>query len=377
MYEKYFGLTAKPFQLTPDPDFFFNSRGHNRARAFLQYGLLQKEGFIVITGEVGAGKTTLIQGLVRNIEQQGILAAQIVSTQVSADDLLKLVAAAFRLDLPVSDKAATLARLEAFFRGLHAEGRRALLVVDEAQNLSPRAVEELRMLSNFQVGTDALVQSFLVGQPEFRHIMQRPEMQQLKQRVIASYHLGPLDRPEVRQYIEHRLRHAGWTGNPHIHETVFDQVYDHTTGVPRRINTLFDRLLLDCYLAERSDIGPEDARAVIAEYSEEFGTPGSVGPVAAAGSEGGRLQPPEPGILEDFPATPATERRSALVVPLHEAESDRLPTRYDLLDMRIRKLEATQEMLQRIVGRMARALPPVRAAGDGLRDPDRDATGAE
>ena len=273
MYEQFFGLTSKPFQLTPDPDFFFSSRGHSRARAFLEYGLHQKEGFIVITGDVGAGKTTLIRGLLRSIEQQHIVAAQIVTTQVEADDLLRLVAQAFGLSLPSSDKATVLARLETFFRGLHTEHRRALLVVDEAQNLSMRAVEELRMLSNFQVGNDALVQSFLVGQPEFRHIMQRPEMQQLRQRVLASYHLGPLDRPETRQYIEYRLRHVGWTGNPEIADTVFEQVFVFTGGVPRKINTVCDRLLLDCYLADRMHIGEENAREVIAEFSGELGSP--------------------------------------------------------------------------------------------------------
>lgn len=349
MYEQYFGLTAKPFQLTPDPDFFFSSRGHSRARSFLEYGLFQREGFIVITGEVGTGKTTLIRGLLRTIEQQHIVAAQIVSTQVDADDLLRLVVQAFGLEFAGADKASILATLESFFRALHLERRRALLVIDEAQNLSARAVEELRMLSNFQIGTDALVQSFLVGQPEFRLIMQRPEMQQLKQRVIASYHLGPLDRAETRQYIEHRLSHAGWHGQPSIEEAVFEQVFRFTGGVPRRINTLCDRLLLDCYLADRREVTEESAQGVIADFSEEFG--------AQQANNAYTLNSSNTRNESHGVRTAAGGDPHSAVVTLDGRDPDCPPTRYDLLDTRIRKLEATQEMLQRLIGRMVRVLP--------------------
>jgi putative secretion ATPase (PEP-CTERM system associated) len=244
MYQDYFGLSAKPFQLNPDPDFFFGSRGHKRALAYLEYGLHQGEGFIVITGEVGAGKTTLVRGLLRQIKNDAIVPVQIVSTQVDSDDLLRLVAAAFGLESAGIDKSTLLTRLQQHFEGLNAEGRRALLIVDEAQNLTQSAVEELRMLSNFQIGTRSLVQSFLVGQPEFRCIMQRPEMQQLKQRVIASYHLGPLDAEETRSYIEHRLHHVGWQADPRFDDGAFERIHIESGGVPRRISSLCDRGLL-------------------------------------------------------------------------------------------------------------------------------------
>ena len=275
MYESHFGLSAKPFQLNPDPDFFFGSRGHKRAMAYLEYGLHQGEGFIVITGEVGAGKTTLLRGLLRRIQGDSIVPVQIVSTQVDSDDLLRLVASAFGLRSEGEDKATLLTRLQQHFEGLHEEGRRALLIVDEAQNLTPRAVEELRMLSNFQVGTRSLVQSFLVGQPEFRGIMQRPEMRQLKQRVIASYHLGPLDAEETQFYIEHRLKHVSWSGNPAFDAAAFTQIHTATDGVPRRINTLCDRLLLAAYLGDKHQIGREEVESVAAEMEVEIGADGT------------------------------------------------------------------------------------------------------
>jgi putative secretion ATPase (PEP-CTERM system associated) len=271
MYQDYFGLSAKPFQLNPDPDFFFGSRGHKRALAYLEYGLHQGEGFIVITGEVGAGKTTLVRGLLRQIKNDAIVPVQIVSTQVDSDDLLRLVAAAFGLESAGIDKSTLLTRLQQHFEGLNAEGRRALLIVDEAQNLTQSAVEELRMLSNFQIGTRSLVQSFLVGQPEFRCIMQRPEMQQLKQRVIASYHLGPLDAEETRSYIEHRLHHVGWQADPRFDDGAFERIHIESGGVPRRINTLCDRLLLAAYLGERHEISVEDVGTVASEMDEELG----------------------------------------------------------------------------------------------------------
>lgn len=273
MYANYFGFSAKPFQLNPDPDFFFGSRGHKRAMAYLEYGLHQGEGFIVITGEVGAGKTTLVRNLIRRIPQETVSAAQIVSTQVDADDLLRLVAGSFGITHEGLDKSALLMRLEDHFRYLHAEGRRALLIVDEAQNLSPKAIEELRMLSNFQIDTRSLVQSFLIGQPEFREVMQRPEMRQLKQRIIASYHLGPLDRSETQAYIEHRLRHVGWKGVPSFDPDCFEVIHEVTAGVPRRINTHCDRLLLGVYLAEQKAVSVKDIREVAAEMAAELGNP--------------------------------------------------------------------------------------------------------
>ena len=279
MYESYFHLSGKPFQLNPDPSFYFGSRGHKRAFAYLEYGLYQSEGFIIITGEVGAGKTTIVRSLLEQLDAAKVVAAQLVSTQLEADDLLRAVAMAFGLPALGLDKATILASLETFLGKVTSEGKRALLVVDEAQNLSPRAVEELRMLSNFQYGDQALLQSFLVGQPELRDLMQSPQMQQLRQRVIASYHLGPLDSSETQGYIEHRLRHVGWADDPKFDPACFPSIHSATGGIPRRINTLCNRLLLAAFLSERHELVADDVHAIVDELKEELGGEGPLSSV--------------------------------------------------------------------------------------------------
>ena len=275
MYDSFFKLTGKPFQLNPDPSFFYGSRGHKRAMAYLEYGLHQSEGFIVITGEIGAGKTTIVRSLLEQLDSNRVVAANLVSTQIDASDILRMVAAAFGVPGRNLDKAGLLLALETFLVSVAAAGKRALLIVDEAQNLTPAAVEELRMLSNFQLEDHALLQSFLVGQPEFRDIMQSGDMQQLRQRVIASYHLGPLDSQETRAYIEHRLSHVGWNQDPIFVDGAFSVIYSYTGGIPRRINTLCDRLLLGAYLADRHSISEADVREVIDELQEEFTSTGA------------------------------------------------------------------------------------------------------
>ena len=271
MFEPYFHLSAQPFQLSPDPAFFYGSRGHKRAYSYLQYGLYQSEGFIVLTGEVGAGKTTLIRNLLKELDTNRMVAAQLVSTQLDADSILRAVATAFGLAVREQSKARVLAELEAFLVSLVPKQKRALLVVDEAQNLAPDAVEELRMLSNFQIQNRTLLQSFLVGQPELRSLMRSAGMQQLRQRVLAAYHLGPLDPDETRAYIEHRLKQVGWNNDPRFEEEAFSLIHAYTEGVPRRINTLCTRALLNAYLSEKHVIGKADLGEVIREYSEEFG----------------------------------------------------------------------------------------------------------
>lgn len=273
MYEAFYGLSSKPFQLNPDPSFYFSSKQHQRARAYLEYGVMRCEGFIVITGEVGAGKTTIVRGLLDSLDRASIVAAHLVSTQLGAEDTLRLVGAAFGIPVTGVPKSGLLLALEAFFVTQTLQGKRCLLIVDEAQNLQPQAVEELRMLSNFQNGRDALLQTFLVGQPEFRHILQSPDMVQLRQRVTAACHLGPLDAAETREYILHRLKCAGATDKPTFDAGVFDSIHHHTGGIPRRINNLCDRILLQGFLTDRTHIDLELANEIIRELQEEMHKP--------------------------------------------------------------------------------------------------------
>jgi general secretion pathway protein A len=273
MYESYYGLGAKPFQLKPDPQFFFGSRGHKRAMAYLEYGLSQGEGFIVITGDVGAGKTTLVRSLFCKLESEKIQAAQIVNTNLDAEDTLRMVVAAFGLPYEDDSKASLLTRLELFLRQCDQKGKRALLIVDEAQNLSSQAVEELRMLSNFQTADKSLLQIFLLGQPEFRRTLLSRDMQQLQQRVIATYHLGPLDALETKDYIEHRLHTVGWNGDPSLSEDAFFEIYNFTGGIPRKINTLCDRLFLMGYLEERHNFRSSDVTEVLGDIQQELALP--------------------------------------------------------------------------------------------------------
>lgn len=269
MYTEFYRLQALPFQLTPDPSFFFASSVHNSAMAHLTYGLSQGEGFIIITGEIGAGKTTLVGHLLATLDKDHYLALNIVSTQLNADEMLRMVASAFNIPTENVDKATLLRKIEAFLTSLHEAGKRALLLVDEAQNLTAGALEELRMLSNFQVGARTPLQCFLLGQPQFRTTLAMPELEQLRQRVTASYHLGPLSFEETRSYIEHRLHMAGWNRDPDFADEAFQQIFDYTQGVPRLINMLCSRLLLYGFLEGMHRIDGAVVQRVVTEHAEE------------------------------------------------------------------------------------------------------------
>ena len=272
MYEDFYGLKSKPFQLNPDHTFYFDSKQHRRAKAYLDYGVMRNEGFIVITGEVGAGKTTLLSGLLDRLNRSNVVVGQLVTTQLDAEDTLRMVGAAFGFNVKGVSKSELLITLEAFLISQASRGKRCLLIVDEAQNLTARAVEELRMLSNYQLGTQSLLQSFLVGQPEFREILQRPEMKQFRQRVAASCHIGPLDTEDTQHYIEHRLKCAGATDTPTFDPATFEAVFNASQGIPRRINTLCDRLLLTGYLAGKTHLTAQDVSEVEEEFARETGS---------------------------------------------------------------------------------------------------------
>ena len=271
MFEPFYGLKAAPFQLSPDPSFYFESRGHGHALSYLKFGVYQQEGFIVVTGEIGAGKTTLVRTLLQGLDPEQVVAAQVVNTQLNEGELLASICNAFGVPVQGTSKAQLVSTLEAFFTVVAAEGRRALLVVDEAQNLGRREIEELRMLSNFQLGNHALLQSFLVGQPELRHMLGSASMEQLRQRVIASCHLGPLTQDETRAYVQHRLRHAGSDETPIFDEGAFVKVFEFSGGIPRRINLLCSRALLAGFLAGQRLIDAAVVTSTAEDLQAELG----------------------------------------------------------------------------------------------------------
>jgi len=257
MYEKFYDFTGMPFQLTPDSRFFFGSKGHSRAIAHLIYGLSQGEGFIIVTGEVGAGKTTLVERLWSELDRDTYTLAKINTTQVSSEDLFRLSMTAFGINSAGVDKATLLRDFEDMLRAYGSGGRRCLLVVDEAQNLSLPALEELRMLSNITIPGQPGLQTILLGQPQFRRKLASPDLDQLRQRVLASYHLGPLSDEETRAYIEYRLTAVGWHDDPNWTDGAFSAIYRYTGGIPRRINRLCSRVLLYGALEESHTItGP-------------------------------------------------------------------------------------------------------------------------
>jgi general secretion pathway protein A len=273
MYEAFYELSSKPFQLNPDPSFYFASKQHRRAKAYLEYGVSRNEGFIVITGEIGAGKTMVLRSLIEGLNGSNVVTGHLVTTQLGAEDTLRMVGAAFGFRVKDVPKSELLITLEAFLISQTSKGKRCLLIVDEAQNLTLRAVEELRMLSNFQFGNQALLQSFLVGQPEFREILQQPEMEQFRQRVAATCHIGPLDVDETRAYIEHRLKCAGATGKPSFEPGAFEAIFRASDGIPRRINAVCDRLLLAGFLSGRTHLTAEDVAEVVKEFDQENKVP--------------------------------------------------------------------------------------------------------
>ncbi len=269
MYETFYKLSAMPFQLTPDSRFFFGSAGHSKAIAHLNYGLAQSEGFIVITGEVGAGKTTLVEWLRSQMDPAAFTIARVSTTQVSENDLFRLAMAGFGLTGELG-KAALLQRFQDVLRRHQATGRRCLLIVDEAQNLSFAALEELRMLSNLTVDGRTALQTVLLGQPQFRRLLASPDLDQLRQRVLTSYHLGPLSQAETRAYIEHRLHAVGWAGDPQWDDAAFEAVFTHTGGIPRRINRLCSRVLLYGGLEGTHDITGDVVEATASELASDL-----------------------------------------------------------------------------------------------------------
>ena len=334
MYESYYKLSNRPFQLSPDPRFFYGSTNHKRAMSYLQYGVSQGEGFIVITGDIGTGKTMLVKTLIEELSQENVVIGQLVTTQLQEDDTLRMVAASFGLPHEDLDKAALLHNLELFMMSRSQAGKRLLLLVDEAQNLPPRSLEELRLLSNYQLGNRVMLQSFLLGQPEFRNTLQAKNLEQLRQRVKAAYHLTPLNAEQTRNYIEHRLSAAGWRNDPKFTNDAFGAIYQCTDGVPRRINTFCDRLLLFGMLEEIHQIDADTVKTVMQELLNEL----PENNVTTINYDRRRKDRRKPGV------GPGTKTRTTLSLRSSKSESqktgaDPLETRVEILESRLMQLE--------------------------------------
>jgi general secretion pathway protein A len=276
MYESHFGITGPPFQLTPDPSFYFDSAGHHRALTEFRRGLAEGSGFIVVSGEIGAGKTTLVRTLLAELDPAAIAVAQVLSTQLQADELLRAILFAFGVAGDHGAQTDPASTVRQFLAGLHRESRRAVLIIDEAQNLRQSAFEELVGLMAPGASEQAALQICLVGQPELRAIMASRDLLPLSERVIVSCHLGPIDQAETRSYIEHRLRKVGWVGNPSFDAAAFDEIFRWTQGVPRKINLLCNRLMLSRFLTQQTQIDAsavaQTARDLRVEIGETDGT---------------------------------------------------------------------------------------------------------
>ncbi|MEM9094230.1 MAG: XrtA/PEP-CTERM system-associated ATPase [Pseudomonadota bacterium] len=373
MYEDFYGLSASPFRLTPDHKFYFGSEAHRKAMSYLKYGLYQGEGFIVITGDVGLGKSTMLAQLFSDLDEGQVVAAQINTTQIDADDAIRMICRSFGIGAPGDDKSALLNAFEQFLKERNSEGKRVLLVVDEAQNLPVRSLEELRMLSNFNVDGQPLFQGFLVGQPQFMRTLAHPDLAQLNQRVIASFRLQPMSLEETRDYIAHRLETVGWQGNPEIDASALEAVYEDTGGVPRKINTLCNRLMLYGALEELKHIDRGVVETVVADMSEEAHRADTEFDAAPGPMSG---DPNHPDLRPAGAALPA-QPGSGYAPHLDEDASSRL----EALGARVERLERLmadhEKALRDLIDVTVNQLAPTVTAQDEAAPEKRRAEGEE
>ncbi|QDK32936.1 XrtA/PEP-CTERM system-associated ATPase [Sphingomonas sp. IC081] len=370
MFEDFYGLRARPFQLTPDPAFYFESATHRKALSYLGYGLAQGEGFVVITGEVGAGKSTLVAHLMATIDPARLTAALVVTSALDGEQIVHVVAQAFGLAVEGHDKASALGAIESF---LHAEaraGRRCLLIVDEAQNLSVAAIEELRMLSNFQLGAHPLLQTLLLGQPEFRQLLlESDQLEQLRQRVIATHHLTAMTAGEVRGYIEHRLACAGWQGSPSFDEAVHARIHAATGGIPRRINQVLNRLLLLGAVEQRSRIEVAMLEEVLGELDDD----GAIALVAPQARAAQPLQAaPAATVAEQVAQAPVVSGLdAAAAAAMIEAALAHRDAQIDELQQAVLEVAASAEHARRVASESGASAPdgtPAAALQEQLAD---------
>lgn len=346
MYERFYHLRERPFSLSPDPDYLYPSRGHREALSYLQYGIEGQAGFIVITGEIGCGKTTLLQTALRGLDRQTSV-SRLVNTMLDGRELLESVMLEFGVNPGEGrTKPHLLHELARFLVDQRMAGRLALLVIDEAQNLSLPALEEIRMISNLETEKSKLIQIVLVGQPNLRRILSRPELEQLRQRITVSYHLKPLDAPETAAYVNHRLRHAAIGAPLEFSSDVTDLIHFHAEGIPRKINVIADAALLFGYGEERHVIDVALTKEVLDELEGTGVIPAPSGEMAAA---------------------VVSARQESVVPPTHQSARDtELARREAVITERERQLQEQQRvMLEEYRVRMKRMTPASSSSGGG------------
>jgi general secretion pathway protein A len=330
MYTSFFGLNEKPFAITPDPRYLFMSERHGEALAHLVYGVTESGGFMQLTGEVGTGKTTLVRSLLLNRMPAHAEVAVVLNPQLSALEFLQSICDELHVDVPEAQRGSIKVLIDALNRHLldaHAEGRRTILIVDEAQNLAPDVLEEVRLLTNLETSKQKLLQIILIGQPELRDVLARTDLRQLAQRITGRYHLEPLSRDETAQYVEHRLKVAGALGE------VFDanakrELFRLTGGVPRLINVICDRAMLGAYTAETRRVSRRLVKRAADEVTGETRPVSwtrwaltTIGITAGVVIVASYLSVPEP--QRSVAEQPATAPASSPVVAAAEPERER------------------------------------------------------
>lgn len=254
MYTSFLGLNSQPFQITPDPEFLFLSRVHKKAQTYLNYGISSDSGgFILITGEVGTGKTTIVRSIMKELKED-VIFARINNTRITSEQLIALINDDFGLDVKGKDKIHLLRELSDYLIEQYIAMKKSFLIIDEAQNLSADLLEEIRLLSNLETDKAKLLRIILVGQPELNELLSQPELRSFRQRITVSCHISPLTREETEQYIYHRLQVAGNRDAVIFNPGTFDALYDFARGIPRLINIICDFLLLSAFTDQTREI---------------------------------------------------------------------------------------------------------------------------
>jgi general secretion pathway protein A len=271
VYLDYYGLTEPPFDITPNPRFLFYSAKHREAYNHLLYGIRERKGFVQLTGEVGAGKTTLCRAMLEQLNGN-FATALILNPVLNADELMKAIATEFGLDVRGMDRLDTVAAINNFLLWQVERGQDSVLIIDEAQNLTEELLEQVRLLSNLETDSRKLLQIVLLGQPELRDRLNNPALRQLRQRITVRYHLAPLSQAEISQYIQHRLEVSGAKGAPYFTRPALWRIHHYTGGIPRLVNAVCDKALLAGFVNHMEQLDYRVVGAAIRELEGDIGT---------------------------------------------------------------------------------------------------------